>query len=93
MDFLNDWAASTPGSVSYSVIAFWNGRKLLHPGFIVFPDKNLLAGDLGPVLGGAMSLVVEGYEHNLENYQTADGEVVIPEVLRPYMAGIEKISK
>ena len=29
----------------------------------------------------------------LENYQTADGEVVIPEVLRPYMAGIEKISK
>jgi seryl-tRNA synthetase len=28
----------------------------------------------------------------LENYQQADGSVVIPEVLRPYMGGIEKIS-
>lgn len=29
----------------------------------------------------------------LENYQQADGSVVIPEVLRPYMAGMEKISR
>ncbi len=29
----------------------------------------------------------------LENYQQADGSVVIPEALRPYMGGIEKISK
>ncbi|WP_295763170.1 serine--tRNA ligase [Undibacterium sp.] len=28
----------------------------------------------------------------LENYQQADGSVVIPEALRPYMAGIEKLS-
>ena len=28
----------------------------------------------------------------LENYQQADGTVVIPEALRPYMGGIEKIS-
>ncbi|BCU07310.1 serine--tRNA ligase [Allochromatium tepidum] len=28
----------------------------------------------------------------LENYQQADGSVVIPEVLRPYMAGIERLS-
>lgn len=27
----------------------------------------------------------------LENYQTAKGEVIIPEVLRPYMGGLEKI--
>ncbi len=27
----------------------------------------------------------------LENYQNADGSITIPEVLRPYMAGIEKI--
>jgi seryl-tRNA synthetase len=27
----------------------------------------------------------------LENYQQADGSVVVPEVLRPYMGGIEKI--
>lgn len=29
----------------------------------------------------------------LENYQQADGSVVIPEVLRPYMGGAEKISR
>jgi seryl-tRNA synthetase len=28
----------------------------------------------------------------LENYQQADGSVVIPQVLRPYMGGLEKIS-
>jgi seryl-tRNA synthetase len=26
----------------------------------------------------------------LENYQQADGSVVIPEVLRPYMGGLER---
>lgn len=29
----------------------------------------------------------------LENYQQEDGTVLIPEVLRPYMAGLEKINK
>ena len=29
----------------------------------------------------------------LENYQQADGSIVIPEALRPYMGGIEKISR
>ncbi|MFZ2301535.1 MAG: serine--tRNA ligase [Gallionella sp.] len=29
----------------------------------------------------------------LENYQQADGSVVIPEVLRPYMGGLEKLSR
>ena len=28
----------------------------------------------------------------LENYQQADGSVIIPEVLRPYMSGLEKIT-
>ncbi|MDP1997790.1 MAG: hypothetical protein Q8J90_11385 [Gallionella sp.] len=27
-----------------------------------------------------------------QNYQQADGSVVIPEVLRPYMGGMEKLS-
>lgn len=27
----------------------------------------------------------------LENYQQADGSVIVPEVLRPYMNGLEKI--
>jgi seryl-tRNA synthetase len=29
----------------------------------------------------------------LENYQQADGSVTIPEVLRPYMGGLERIAK
>jgi len=29
----------------------------------------------------------------LENYQQADGSVVVPEVLRPYLNGVEKIEK
>jgi seryl-tRNA synthetase len=29
----------------------------------------------------------------LENYQQADGSIVIPEVLRPYMNGVEKIER
>ena len=29
----------------------------------------------------------------LENYQQADGSVVVPEALRPYMGGMEKITK
>jgi len=28
----------------------------------------------------------------LENYQQADGSIVIPEALRPYMGGLEQIS-
>ncbi|MET0432451.1 MAG: serine--tRNA ligase, partial [Hyphomicrobium sp.] len=29
----------------------------------------------------------------LENYQQADGSVVIPEVLRPYMGGLAQLQK
>lgn len=29
----------------------------------------------------------------LENYQQADGSIVVPEVLRPYMGGVEKLAK
>jgi seryl-tRNA synthetase len=29
----------------------------------------------------------------LENYQQADGSVIVPEALRPYMAGLERISQ
>ena len=29
----------------------------------------------------------------LENYQQADGSVVVPEALRPYMGGLERIAR
>jgi seryl-tRNA synthetase len=28
----------------------------------------------------------------LENYQQADGSVVVPDVLRPWMGGVERIA-
>jgi seryl-tRNA synthetase len=28
----------------------------------------------------------------LENYQTPDGKIIIPEVLRPYMGGLSEIA-
>ena len=28
----------------------------------------------------------------LENYQNADGSITVPEVLRPYMGGLERLS-
>ena len=29
----------------------------------------------------------------LENYQESDGSVIVPEALRPYMGGVERITK
>jgi seryl-tRNA synthetase len=29
----------------------------------------------------------------MENYQQADGSIIIPEVLRPYLGGAERIEK
>ena len=43
-------------------------------------------------LNGSGLAVGRTVEAILENYQQADGSVVIPEVLRPYM-GIDKIEK
>jgi len=28
----------------------------------------------------------------MENYQEADGSITVPEVLRPYMGGVERIA-
>ncbi len=29
----------------------------------------------------------------MENYQQADGAIAVPDVLRPYMGGLERIAK
>ena len=39
----------------------------------------------GVALGRALIAV-------MENYQQADGSIVVPEVLRPYMGGMESIA-
>ena len=56
--------------------------------------------DLGPVNTYLSKNYVDGIRLRLagrtmaailENYQNADGTITIPEVLRPYMGGLEKI--
>lgn len=44
-------------------------------------------------LNGSGLAVGRTFAAILENYQQADGSVVIPEALRPYMGGLERISK
>lgn len=44
-------------------------------------------------LNGSGLAVGRTFAAILENYQQEDGSVVIPEVLRPYLRGLEKISK
>jgi len=43
-------------------------------------------------LNGSGTALARAVVAILENYQTPDGKVVIPEVLRPYMGGLEEIS-
>ncbi|WP_127534503.1 serine--tRNA ligase [Paenibacillus kobensis] len=44
-------------------------------------------------LNGSGLAVGRTFASILENYQQADGSVIVPEVLRPYMGGIEVITK
>jgi len=49
--------------------------------------------DFVHTLNGSGLAVGRTFVAILENYQQADGSVIIPEVLRPYMAGMERIRK
>ena len=49
--------------------------------------------DFAHTLNGSGLAVGRTFLAVLENYQQADGSVVIPEALRPYMGGLEKITK
>jgi seryl-tRNA synthetase len=49
--------------------------------------------DFVHTLNGSGLAVGRTFAAVLENYQNADGSVTIPEVLRPYMGGMEKIEK
>jgi len=43
-------------------------------------------------LNGSGLAVGRTFAAILENYQQEDGTVIVPEVLRPYMGGLEKLS-
>ena len=50
-------------------------------------DKKLLHTNDATAMAGRVLIAI------MENFQTKDGEIIIPEVLRKYMGGKEKISK
>ncbi len=58
---------------------------------IRYRDKNKKGTELVHTLNGSGLAVGRTVAAILENYQQADGSVLIPEALRPYMGGVEKI--
>ena len=44
-------------------------------------------------LNGSGLAVGRTFAALIENYQQEDGSIIIPEALRPYMGGLEKITK
>ena len=59
---------------------------------IRFKRKGKKGTELVHTLNGSGLAVGRTVAALLENYQQADGSVLIPEVLRPYMGGLEKIT-
>ena len=60
---------------------------------IRFKRKGKKGTELVHTLNGSGLAVGRTVAALLENYQQADGSVLIPEILRPYMGGMEKIEK
>ncbi|MCG6905067.1 MAG: serine--tRNA ligase [Desulfobacteraceae bacterium] len=60
---------------------------------IRFRRKGLKGTELVHTLNGSGLAVGRTLAAILENYQQPDGSVVIPEALRPYMGGMERIAK
>ncbi len=60
---------------------------------IRFRRKGKKGTELVHTLNGSGLAVGRTFAAILENYQQADGSVIIPEVLRPYMGGVERITQ
>ncbi len=60
---------------------------------IRFKGKNQKKPALVHTLNGSGLALARTMVAILENYQTAQGDIIIPDVLRPYMGGMEKIEK
>ena len=61
------------------------GRHPLPPGRRGAPEFVHTLNGSGLAVGRTLVAI-------LENYQQADGSVLVPEVLRPYMGGLERIT-
>src|SRR3954471_13468527 len=60
---------------------------------IRFRREGAKKAELVHTLNGSALAVGRTWLAIMENYQQADGSVVVPEALRPYMGGLEKITK
>jgi seryl-tRNA synthetase len=60
---------------------------------IRFRREGAKKAELVHTLNGSALAVGRTWLAIMENYQQADGSVTVPEALRPYMGGIEKITK
>ena len=54
-------------------------------------DKVITTGGIVGTLNGSGLAVGRTLIAILENYQTEDGSIIIPDVLKPYMGNIDKI--
>ena len=62
-------------------------------GNVRFKGKETKKATLVHTLNGSGVALARTMVAILENYQTNDGEVIIPDVLRPYLGGMERIIK
>ncbi|HEY8189279.1 MAG TPA: aminoacyl--tRNA ligase-related protein, partial [Micavibrio sp.] len=69
------WACTTDYQSRRAQIRIRDGAQKIHP-YIIYGS--------GTAVGRALIAV-------MENYQQEDGSILIPEALRPYMRGLEKI--
>ncbi len=84
-----------PGQDKYREISSCSNCEAFQARRMLARWRNPETGKPEPVhtLNGSGVAVGRAWVAVLENYQQADGSVVVPEVLRPYMGGIESIKK
>ena len=56
-----------------------------------FPSRRGAKPEFVHTLNGSGLAIGRTWIAILENYQQADGTVIVPEILRPYMGGMEQI--
>ena len=89
-----DLEAWLPGQGAYREISSCSNCEAFQSRRMQARWRNPATGKPEPVhtLNGSGVAVGRALVAVLENYQNADGSVIVPEVLRPYMGGLERIA-
>ena len=89
-----DLEAWLPGQGAYREISSCSNCEAFQSRRMQARWRNPATGKPEPVhtLNGSGVAVGRALVAVLENYQNADGSVTVPEVLRPYMGGLERIA-